>query len=821
MGVVYRAVDLTLKRPVALKVLPADLESDPQRRALLLREARSAAAINHPNLAAIYEIGEHEGRTFIAMELVSGRSVRQLVSNGPLSLELARSIATQVANALERAHGAGLVHRDLKPDNVMLGDDGTVKLLDFGLAKRAVREATDTAAPLTREGAIVGTPGYMAPEQVNGQPLDARADLFSLGVLLYEMLSGSTPWRGETAMEVIVSASRDPAAPLGSLRGDVPEASASLVMQLLEKDPALRPASAGAVAAALNGQPLPHAATVDGLAQTMRSAPRKRSRWALPTIAALVVAASGATFAWRSHRGMAVTDYPLPKGNPEAQREYREGLQALRDGAIILASEAFERAATHDPSMAEAHLRAILYCSGGTFSPEHLTSAQRNRAQLSERDSTLLKVAEAMSRSRVAIDANTAAAAREVTEAFPSDAESAALYGWTLSRRGSDDLALPEFDRALKLDPSFVACEVRKVGAALRRGSLVDAEAAISRCLALNPDAAMCLDYRAQMLTAAGRCDEALAVARHVAELEPGEPDDREEIAVSLIATGAPALSVDTAEKLWISTIAAGPKRALTEQFVAFRSAALAGDFPTALNALTAYEELVRADESEAAHTEPALATMRILEEMGEPERALTAGDAFVEKMPAWHAAVPAVEAHRLRLMQTLGRISAEAYAKQWAGVVEVAKRICFAGGTDAAARNVFISALYGDGLPTLANDAKEALSELPPDNPIRDWWRGQLLFHAGLTRAAIPKLRTRVADCRRVASESLGWSVTFDLVHTQLLLGRALEQTGDKAGACAPYAAVKRLWKNAKPRSVSVETATERMKALGCPESP
>ncbi|MCK6591930.1 MAG: serine/threonine protein kinase, partial [Polyangiaceae bacterium] len=205
MGVVFEAEDLRLRRRVALKILPPALTADPARRRRLLREARSGSAAKHPSIAAVFEVGEADGAVYLAMELVRGETLRALLSRkgGSLPVEEAIGLVASVARGLAKAHEAGVVHRDLKPENIMISEDGTIKILDFGLAKMRAPEtreeleiAPTITATVTMEGRVVlGTPSYMAPEQAKGRAVDARADIFSLGVMLYELLAGRRPFR--------------------------------------------------------------------------------------------------------------------------------------------------------------------------------------------------------------------------------------------------------------------------------------------------------------------------------------------------------------------------------------------------------------------------------------------------------------------------------------------------------------------------------------------------------------------------------------------------------------------------------------------------
>src|SRR5512139_2127676 len=191
MGEVYKARDTRLDRSVAIKVLPPEFSADPERRARFEREAQAVAALNHPNILAIYETGETDGVPYIVTELLDGETLRERLDKGSLPVRKGIDIAVQVARGLAAAHEKGLVHCDLKPENVFLLADGQAKILDFGVARRAPTGSGATATvALTDAGTVIGTVGYMSPEQVRGQPIDGRTDLFALGAVLFEMLTG-------------------------------------------------------------------------------------------------------------------------------------------------------------------------------------------------------------------------------------------------------------------------------------------------------------------------------------------------------------------------------------------------------------------------------------------------------------------------------------------------------------------------------------------------------------------------------------------------------------------------------------------------------
>ena len=244
MGEVYRATDTKLGRDVALKVLPMEVASDPERLARFQREARAVAALNHPNVVTLYSVEESEGVHFLTMELIEGQSLDRLISSNGLPAERVIEIAGAMAEALSAAHEKGIVHRDLKPANVMVTNDGRVKVLDFGLAKDVGAEtstdATLTSAGHTQAGVVMGTPAYMSPEQVSGRTLDHRTDIFSLGVLLYEMAAGHRPFEGTSSAELISSILRDRPPSIADVRPELPADLSRIIRRCLEKDPRYR-----------------------------------------------------------------------------------------------------------------------------------------------------------------------------------------------------------------------------------------------------------------------------------------------------------------------------------------------------------------------------------------------------------------------------------------------------------------------------------------------------------------------------------------------------------------------------------------------------
>ena len=239
MGEVYRATDLKLQRQVALKVLPSDVAADPERRDRFRTEARAIAALNHPNIVTIYSVEESDGLDFLTMELVEGRTLTAvLAGGGRQSMDQFLAVALPLSDAVGAAHAAGITHRDLKPHNVMLGRENRLKVLDFGLAKRSAGALAASDAPTTlktREGLVMGTVPYMSPEQIEGQVVDARSDIFSLGVIFYEMTTGRRPFSGDTDVALAAAISRDHPTPVTALAPWVPRALQDVIARCLTK----------------------------------------------------------------------------------------------------------------------------------------------------------------------------------------------------------------------------------------------------------------------------------------------------------------------------------------------------------------------------------------------------------------------------------------------------------------------------------------------------------------------------------------------------------------------------------------------------------
>jgi Tol biopolymer transport system component len=348
MGEVWKARDSKLGREIAIKVLPTETSKDPERRRRFEQEARSASALNHPNILTIYDIDSADGVLYIAMELVEGKTLRELLASGePFSIRKLLDVAVQTADGLAKAHAAGIVHRDLKPENLMVSKDGYVKILDFGLAKLTEPSTQDASvmptaiASPTQPGTVMGTAGYMSPEQASGQPVDFRSDQFTLGSILYEMATGKKAFQRKTGAETLVAIIREEPEPLGQLAPQAPAPVRWIVERCLGKDPEERYASTKDLARDLRSlrDHLSETSASGGLVAAEPARVRRRG-WLLPAAAALFLGAA-----------LALISRGLLAGRPDSKLQlqaltYRRGtVSSARfapDGQTVVYGAAWE-----------------------------------------------------------------------------------------------------------------------------------------------------------------------------------------------------------------------------------------------------------------------------------------------------------------------------------------------------------------------------------------------------------------------------------------------------------------------------------------------
>jgi serine/threonine-protein kinase len=826
MGIVYRADDEQLGRPVALKVLRAHTKSDPQRRARFLREARSAAALVHRNVAAVYEIGEAEGELYIAMELVAGRSLRERLAegSGPLPLAEALGIARGVARALAAAHAKGIVHRDLKPENVMLDPEGEAKVLDFGLAKihstgptpRDVLEQQPTEGLSTEEGQLLGTPSYMSPEQAQGRAVDVRSDVFSFGILLFEMLAGERPFQGDSGMDVAIAIARDPPREVAGFKRDVPLAVRALVSTCLEKAPAKRHASGRELFAALEGVAAEPAGRwrrfrmvvalvmVSAVAVTAVFALRRHA--AAGTAAAAVVAVATADAGPPPVR--VLTGYPPPVTNvPAAAVAYAAYMQNIRDAAD--GRDELGTAVRLDPTFAAAYLRGI---APWNWQERHVVQirqgyalAQQYRSKLDEREVALLNAYEPFTHDPVDW-ADATERLRTVLARYPDDIETLTALAATLSHSGHREEARALELHGLELDPDY-ALALAGLGDTYYGVDNERAAQYYKQCLTTTARASICGERLARLDQYSGRCADYEAIARRLVAMDPQSPPMYGFLAEALAVNGAPPESVATVMDKIIALSADDPRQSgearVDKDFIL---GAMVGDFPRMIASTQAEEQLRAGATDESSHVDPARTALLTLEEEGRKDEALRVADDFAKRSLAWTLDDPKVRLYRLYARHHAGLVDDATFRKT---VGELAKEDEARGmAVDTRGLRFYALAYYVTANPVELEVVRPYLDE--PQEGNLEALRGHALMLDGRLDEALPALRAGAAACQFDPGV-----MTF--MHAHLWLGEALEAKGDTAGACASYAVVTERWKNAKPRSVTADEARAHARALHC----
>ena len=839
MGIVFLAEDEKLRRKVALKLLPPSFAADEERRRRFLREARAAAAVSHPNLVTVYDVGEHEGRGYIAMEYLRGRSLREQLGERPFSVDEAVELARQVLAGLAHAHAAGLLHRDLKPENVLVDRDGRVRLVDFGLAKLD----GDVDAPgdnSTRDGLVMGTPGYMSPEQARGQTVDARTDIFSFGVLFYEMLTRKRPFTGPTRADVVTSLLRDAPPRVDVTRPEVGIALGDLVHRCLSKAPNDRfpstvvlkdalddawstskreirvtptptPANAGSLPVKTPARTWPWMIAAAGIALAGVAIALTHRPELAPLAAAAIDASSAA-------RGLAMTEVPLPKSNsPEALAAYRQGLQAIRDADWAIAEERFGDAIKHDPELSSAHLRLAMLCGNGNGGPaqarEELSRAMTTRASLPERDQALLMAVEPLINRDPAERSVARQRLHDLVMAHPNDAELWHFYA-VFGAEGTDE-GIEAERRAVELDPQFADAWQILAAQLAQRGKVDEALAAIERCVAISPLTADCRGERARLYGVMGECGRMEEDLRRGLSSNPRAANIwHEDRAAALVAVGRSDDTVlEAFRQKW--ALLGEDRRKGIEGIDRALLCTARGRFAEAEAMLVDGEKAIANDPNAHIHARYAGLRIAIMRELGRPKDAAKVAETYVAKKDVWIGSTSAMDAEvpMLRVMQHGGLLTREAFAKR--------RDTWFARATANEASRVptFVWALaYANWIETPA-EAKEAIEALPSELVTSETKLhregfvraevGNTLLLAGRPKDAVPHLEVATNACNW-----LQWPVehTYALLH----LGQAHEAVGDLEHACQAYQRVVARWATA-PRSATRDLAKARLKALSC----
>ena len=890
MGQVYRAFDPRLERTIALKVIaipedargtkvsPADAakrgDSIPRvsdLSARLLREARAVASLSHPNVVAIYDVGESEGRLYLAMEFVVGSPLRSLVGNAELSLARRVRWLIDVARALEAAHRAGIIHRDIKPENVMIREDGAVKVLDFGIARRTVSSTTSAEQAaidtLTGSGTIAGTPVYMAPEQIKGSDVDARCDQFAWAVMAYELVVGERPW-AETGdvLSLVAKILTEQPRPIRGRIDDVPAVVEETILRALSKEASARFPTMADVAEALepfatvttggervritpplrNGDDPAYAATTkipttvsvapsaDPRAATVPpEAPRRRAlSLALPlmligALGAGVWVAKGRLDARGTPPRVTVTTAtpPPPSAStarplssvPEAEATYREAMSLWHDGAGAKARVSLNRAIELDPAFAAAHLQlALQQASSGdpAAAQAAFALAYEHRHMLTARDSLLLEASQPFVRPKPDIEEWETRMTAVVFQ-HPRDPDLQFYLGRAHDRGGDIEAAKDAYEKALKLDDGFVPALAALAQAQMNLGRTADGLATTERCIKRSPIASTCVQARYELLFAAGECKRARGEAQTWSTLEPQSPRPQAALARALHADGVPRPSVEEVlSRRWALVPPNDRKQDETRDRLYL--AVIDGDFARADELAKELEAGLPLNADSYDHAIPARVRANLYLELDKPKEAAKVARAFLDRVAAWpvYPFAPDPNIDFYEALFRAGEMSKDELGekrKEWA---EHERRRTDENRT---AHDPWVIWAHANGsFAETREEALDALAKAPKDRRLPvgarrsfflDYVLGKINALTGHADEAIPSLRRIVESC-----------ATFDepmvILKARYYLALVYEAKGEAAKARALYTQVTETWPKGNG-SKTVKLATERLATM------
>ncbi len=821
MGVVYEAYDETLGRTVALKMLLAR-DEDVTQRARFLREARAASRIQHPNVATIYEVGDTPLGAFIALEFVPGETMRAWLRSSPPFVDRLR-VARAVAEAVGTAHAAGVVHRDLKPENVMITEAGVAKVLDFGLAKhdeRGVGDAPTSDETKTAAGVIMGTPSYMSPEQVRGETVDARSDVFSLGVVLYEAFTGRRPFAGDSAGAIILAMGTEPPTPR-ALAPDVPRALEKIIVRCLAKKPEERYADAHAVAVALADVPAEAAGSrrraiafalagmaivAVGAVFTRGSAPPPATL--IPPVASFVPSASGSA-PLRVAPLEALPSAPTPSASADVDAALHDAVvAALRRGDdderafVAFPCRAFEEATRLEPAFTTAALR-LAACrlayeedvpsARAAFQEGGLAAAA---ATLGERDRAFVEALAPLFARGDGVAA--AEATSRVAARYSSDGEVLAAAA------GLADVYLPGRDRVRALYTQLGAVEPKGVLRFARLARLErevgNADAAIqaaTACAALGPSPECTLERSANE-AASGACSAAESTVQGALTAAPG-------LLRARVAHAGLVAGRDMAAARAELEVDAGASSAPLLPWARASLDALRGDF----DAIAARAREPNAFEGRL-EGRGILLVLHALRESGRDDEAVRYAIQTLTRYDRAPETAGRVVKGPFDALGTLDAVRRRA-DPLFEGARE--QRLAFIKGEAGASLRAAWLAEYAVPARTedeaklaLGREADGAGPALPQEGAVT----GRV--------AALAKVPGAGRTLAAAMSSCDAFRAPFERTEGAYFVGQEAEATGQVAAACTAYRALVAKWGSATPQSMTARKARARIGALRCP---
>ena len=818
MGVVYAAHDTKLGRTVALKLLHTDRHGgkrDTELRARAKREAQAAASISHPNIATVFEVGEADDDLYIAMELVAGRSLQEELGD-PMAPRRALELAIDIARGLSAVHEAGIVHRDLKPANIMVSGSGA-RLLDFGLAKRVLLDdaPSDNDATLTTQGAVIGTPAYMSPEQARGERTTVASDVFSFGVVAYEMFAGRRPFSGVAAADVVAAIIRDDPPPLRDVAPTVPAALSDVIERCMQKSGDDRYRNAGELLSAL-------LAVGDDFSDK-----RPRRAQLAIAIAALLLATVALAI------GLQPQDDDRPAAAPSAipaspaDEAYARARVLWTGGNFVAARRALALNLKEHNNHAASALYLALDVNPGEDARNLLKTALTNRAQLSEHDAALLDASVALL--QLVPDLHQwQQALQKQAKRFPQSTQVKLTLARVYAQRGNVDAALEALAAVERLEPPLApACAALRGDMERTRYRMDEAAKSYDACVLQSPVAAACLQGQARIAALRGNCDKLERLAQRVIALDRDDPHGYELLVLALVAKREPIASVREAlgakwdrQRKW-SHLPTFRHIADSEWSDRYRLAVVEGDFVTALEEAKAAQDAVGSDAALMAHLTPAFFIALAAWESGDIELARRESMSFVERARGWLPEDPRHVVAPLILLSTARRVGAITEAEfkrrraRWLALAEQAN-VNSGEELDAYSR-VFpwvIGYTVGQTTAAQAHEALEALPRfgaLPEPGSIQ----GDIDLVIGRTFELVGEHDKAIVYYEAAADACLLFENPFAYLFAQLEYAQSLRAVGRGDEAQERAERVLSYWRDAKPSSVHADRARAFLKKL------